>query len=95
MNEETNKGCGGNCQCACGPDEETDTTCELPKVGVMLDKDGKCPCGKGLQDCCHKDEIKNAVVGKNDENEALHELCEPHNGKHVCDVDSDLTKTAS
>ena len=29
------------------------------------------------------------------ENDALHELCEPHNGKHVCDVDSDLAKTAT
>lgn len=92
MNDEINKGCGGNCQCACGPEEETDATCELPKEGVTLDKDGKCPCGKGLEDCCHKDEIKTT---KNDENEALHELCEPHNGKHVCDMDSDLVKSAT
>ncbi len=81
-------GCGGNCRCACGPDE-SEEVCEAPKEGVVIDKDGKCPCGKELKDCCHKDEIV-----ASEENEALHELCEPHNGKHVCDIDSDLKKTA-
>lgn len=84
------KGCGGNCRCACGPEDMEQESCELPEGGVKLDKNGKCPCGKNLEDCCHKDSMES----NDDENEALHELCEPHNGKHVCDVDSDLVKTA-
>ncbi len=91
MNEETNKGCGSNCKCAGGIKAE-DLSCEAPKEGVRLDKDGKCPCGKSSEDCCHRD----TIMGAGDiENDALHELCEPHNGKHVCDVDSDLAKTAT
>ena len=78
-------GCGGNCACARAAGEEVD--CATPTETVMLDKFGKCPCGKSKEDCCHKDTI--------DENAALHELCEPHNGKHVCDVDSDFEKTAA
>lgn len=83
--DEVFVGCGGNCACAKAAGEEA--TCETPVGGVMLDKFGKCPCGKSKEDCCHKDSI--------DQNDALHELCEPHNGKHVCDVDSDLEKTAA
>ena len=79
-------GCGGNCACARRAMEEE---CAPPEGGVSLDKDDKCPCGKSADDCCHSDSIQKG------ENEALHELCEPHNGKHVCDVDSDLEKTAA
>lgn len=77
-------GCGGNCACAqmAGKEEE----CAKPEGGVVLDKEGKCPCGKSADDCCHADSIEGAS--------ALHELCDEHNGKHVCDVDSDLQKTA-
>ena len=77
-------GCGGNCACAQAANDKE--TCALPEGGVTLDKDGKCPCGKSAADCCHSDSME----GNND---ALHELCEPHNGKHVCDVASDLEKT--
>ena len=79
-------GCGGNCACAREANEEA---CVTPKEGIQLDKDGKCPCGKSKEDCCHTDSIVS------EENPALHELCEPHNGKHVCDIASDLQKTAS
>ena len=83
-------GCGGNCACAQADaaSKVTDEVCAPPEGGVMLDKDGKCPCGKVADECCHKESIE-----KN-RNSALHELCEPHNGKHVCEVDSDLQKTA-
>ena len=60
--------------------------CAPPEGGVVFDKEGKCPCGKSKEDCCHADLI--------DENPALHELCEPHNGRNVCEVASDLQKTA-
>lgn len=76
-------GCGGNCACAQASDDKD--TCASPKETATLDKDGKCPCGKSADECCHQD--------KADENDALHELCEPHNGKHVCDIASDLQKT--
>lgn len=76
--------------CACGPDEKKIESCEMPKGGVALDKEGKCPCGKEQEDCCHKDKISFPQ-----ENEALHELCEPHNGKHVCGIESDPEKTAA
>jgi hypothetical protein len=77
-------GCGGNC--ACAQKTEDKEICAAPVGGVELDKEGKCPCGKSTDDCCHSDTI--------DGNNALHELCDEHNGKHVCDVDSDLQKTA-
>ena len=89
MNQDTQKddstfvGCGGNCACAQMANSEDE--CALPEGGVVLDNDGKCPCGKSADDCCHSDKIEG--------NDALHELCEPHNGKHVCDVASDLQKT--
>lgn len=76
-------GCGGNCACAQMSDKNE--SCALPPEGVVFDKDGNCPCGKSKRDCCHGK--------KGEENDALHELCEPHNGKHVCDVASDLQKT--
>ena len=78
-------GCGG--ACACAQEKGQDSACATPSETVSIDKFGKCPCGKSKEDCCHKDTI--------DENAALHELCEPHNGKHVCDTDTDLEKTAA
>jgi hypothetical protein len=81
-------GCGGNCACAQAAANESEAeSCALPEGGVTLDKDGKCPCGKSKDDCCHSE----SIAGEN----ALHELCDEHNGKHVCDVDSDLQKTAA
>ena len=89
MNKKDNNdefvGCGGNCACAQNTDEKNEE-CAPPEGGVVFDKDGKCPCGKSEKDCCHKKDST--------DNEAIHELCEPHNGKHVCDVPSDLEKTA-
>ncbi len=76
-------GCGGNC--ACAQVSEGKETCSLPPEGIVFDKEGKCPCGKSKSNCCHGENEK--------ENDALHELCEPHNGKHVCEVASDLQKT--
>jgi len=68
--------CGGNCRCACGQTtEKTPEVCATPKEVVVLDSAGKCPCGKELKDCCHKDA---AVV--NAPNEALEELCVPVSG---------------
>lgn len=49
--------------------------CATPKEGVVLDSAGKCPCGKELKDCCHRDA---AVM--NAPNEALEELCVPSHG---------------
>ncbi len=83
-NTEEFAGCKGACACARAAGQ--DAACATPTETVSIDKFGKCPCGKSKEDCCHKDTI--------DENAALHELCEPHNGKHVCDVDSDVQKTA-
>jgi hypothetical protein len=49
--------------------------CATPAEGVMLDDAGKCPCGKELKDCCHKD-----VAIKSGANEAIGERCTPQNG---------------
>jgi hypothetical protein len=49
--------------------------CATPAEGVMLDDAGKCPCGKALKDCCHKD-----VAIKSAANEAIGELCMPMKG---------------
>ncbi len=66
------------CQnCACGAKEEV-KVCPPNGGAVTLDANGKCPCGKSLDECCHKDEI-GAV-----ENPAIGELCEPVSGKSVC-----------
>ena len=81
MNTDTKQmrgGCGG--QCACARAEESkkgEATC-APKGTVALDKDGKCPCGKSLDECCHKDEILAM------QNDAVGELCDPTNGKNLC-----------
>jgi hypothetical protein len=73
-------GCGGNCACAAMQNDkpEVNTKVCIPDVAPILDADGKCPCGKSFDECCHKDEI---VAGQND---ALGELCAPHGGKNVC-----------
>jgi hypothetical protein len=56
----------------------------------MLDKGGKCPCGKELKDCCHKD-----VAMKNAPNDALEELCAPVGGDTLlCGDPGDKEKTA-
>ena len=78
------KGCGGNCACAKKQDEKT--ACAVPVGGIELDKHGKCPCGKSTDDCCHSDLIEG--------NDALHELCDEHNGKHVCGIEEEPQKTA-
>lgn len=82
MNTDTTKmtgGCGGNCACAGVRDGENDKNeCAPESSSVALDEGGKCPCGKVLDDCCHKEDI---VANQND---ALGELCGPHNGKEVC-----------
>lgn len=53
----------------------TQATCDTPVEGIMLDDAGKCPCGKELKDCCHKDAAIKSV-----HNEALDELCMPQEG---------------
>lgn len=79
------QGCGNNC--ACAKKVEDNETCMPPEGGVVFDKDGKCPCGKSKEDCCHEDTESNG---------ALDELCEPHNGMNVCEPESEETvKTAS
>ena len=52
-------------------------TC-APSGALSLDASGKCPCGKSLDKCCHKDEIKAM------QNDAVGELCDPANGKNLC-----------
>lgn len=83
-------GCGGHCTCAAGADDMmVKNICETPTEGVMLDDAGKCPCGKELKDCCHKD-----VAVKSAANEALGELCMPqHGGGSPC-CDDDKEKPA-
>ena len=71
-------GCGGHCACAAGAKPDAEMTCK-PEGEVALDKDGKCPCGKSADECCHKDKL---VTGQ--KNDALDELCSPHGGKNVC-----------
>ena len=69
------------CQnCACGKQEEAmkPISCSDKVVDIEIGIDGKCPCGKSKEDCCHKDELT-----KNSQ-EALEELCSPRVGKPVC-----------
>ena len=73
-------GCGGGCRCAGDtPDIKKDGQCAVARAPLALDKDGTCPCGKHAEDCCHKDELKEAK-----HNHALDELCESHDGKSPC-----------
>lgn len=52
-------GCGGDCRCAGNtPDEKKDTLCGAEVMPLVLDEDGKCPCGKSADECCNKDELK-------------------------------------
>lgn len=83
--------CGGNCRCACGSGAaRSEEVCATPKEVVVLDSAGKCPCGKELKDCCHKDA---AVV--NAPNEALEELCTPtHGAQSPCGDEMVKEKTA-
>ena len=46
--------CGGNCACGARNEQAEKLTCEAPKEGVVLNADGKCPCGKLEEECCHK-----------------------------------------
>lgn len=83
--------CGGNCGCACGQNSVKEAgVCATPKEGVTLDQGGKCPCGKELKDCCHKD-----VAMKNTPNDALEELCAPVGGDTLlCGDPAEEEKTA-
>ena len=67
--------CGGNCACASA--STSNNVCAVPASPIVLDEGGKCPCGKTADACCHAE----SKVGQN---EALGELCAPHNGKNVC-----------
>ncbi len=46
-----------NCQCGAQTEEKKPTVCPPPGTSVELDQDGLCPCGKLLDQCCHKEEI--------------------------------------
>lgn len=75
-------GCGGGCRCAGDtPEVKDDAQCVIPKEPLTLDKDGKCPCGKSAEDCCHKDELTD------ERNHALDELCEVHGNELPCGDD--------
>lgn len=74
-------GCGTHCRCTGDASGTKDESCAVPKGSIALDKNGKCPCGKSADECCHKTILKNATV---DENPALHELCKPHGKQHLC-----------
>lgn len=64
--------------------------CPTPVGGVVLDTLGKCPCGKELKDCCHKD-----VAMESAPNEALEELCAPMSGDtSLCGDEQVQEKTA-
>ncbi len=66
--------CGGNCACA----TKENNACVLSVPTMVIDSSGKCPCGKAVDGCCHKDSIITS------ENDAIAELCEPLLGKNVC-----------
>lgn len=74
-------GCGPHCRRAGSSSEKEGDSCVAPKEGVVLDKSGKCPCGKGANECCHKDTL---LKKKGDVNPAVYELCKPHGLRHLC-----------
>ena len=81
MNTDTNQmrgGCGGQCACARAEEAKNENATCAPSGALSLDASGKCPCGKSLDKCCHKDEIKAM------QNDAVGELCDPANGKNLC-----------
>lgn len=52
-------GCGGECRCAGNTTRvKNDAQCDIEAVPLVQGKDGKCPCGKSADECCHKDEQK-------------------------------------
>lgn len=76
----TTGGCGGGCRCAGdAPDTKNDTQCATPIAPLILDENGKCPCGKTARDCCHKDELT-----ESDHNQAIDELCEAPLDEPLC-----------
>ncbi|OGZ18902.1 MAG: hypothetical protein A2494_03870 [Candidatus Lloydbacteria bacterium RIFOXYC12_FULL_46_25] len=76
-------GCGGGCRCAGdAPEIKNDTECAVPGEPLMLDANGKCPCGKSVEDCCHKDELSSS-----EHNHALDELCEAPGNESPCGGD--------
>lgn len=76
-------GCGGGCRCAGDtPEIKNDAACAVPKEPLMLDENGKCPCGKSMEDCCHKDEFSSG-----EHNHALDELCEAPGNESPCGGD--------
>jgi len=78
-------GCGGNCACARVASDVKEVDCPMPEGGVHLDKDGKCPCGKGADNCCHKDTLGGGAKATNEANPAIGELCQPHGKQHLCE----------
>lgn len=64
--------------CACAEPTVTQGVCALPTTPVSFDREGKCPCGKTADMCCHGGEAQSGA------NDAIGELCAPHNGQNVC-----------
>ncbi len=52
-------GCGGDCKCTCDAQAGTEKKleCDMLDMQMLVIKNGKCPCGKALDDCCHRDII--------------------------------------
>lgn len=53
--------CGGQCRCAQNATKMA--SCPTPSDGKMvLDKEGKCPCGKPETACCHANVVRENLV---------------------------------
>jgi len=74
-------GCGPHCRCAGESQGKKGGVCGIPAVGVTLDANGKCPCGKPEKYCCHKVVLQKMTTG---ENPAIYELCKAHGKRHLC-----------
>jgi hypothetical protein len=69
--------CGHHCQCAGKESKPANAVCEIPNEKIVLDKDGKCPCGKTEADCC-----QNVKAKQGSQNDAIAELC--GTDKNIC-----------
>ena len=77
-------GCGGHCRCNDMALGSSTGVCDTPKEAIALNKEGKCPCGKEREECCHKEALVDMTP-----NDALNELCGPHGDSFLCGDDDD------
>jgi|GEM_PF-1927174 len=67
-----------NCSCGNGDVKEEEKVCPPVSTKIMIGEDGKCPCGKTPDECCHKEELQRDSAG------AIDELCAPRKDKQIC-----------